>query len=245
MSRRLCVSLHDVCPATAPDCRAVLRHLDQLGIRRRSLLVIPNRAGGAADDDAAFAAWLREQAAAGDEIVLHGWRHGRAPEHPAPRGPARWVDALLARGAGEFYAVDQALAAAWIDDGLARLRRIGLRPVGFVAPAWLYSPGAARAVGEAGFGYLTTHLRLRAADGRSWWSFGISNRPGPLAGDLAARLVNELLLLLHAPLPLVRIAFHPADLEGRAPFRHTLSLLRRLLAAGRLPVTYADLVAGR
>lgn len=246
MTRRLVVSVHDVCPATWSDCRAILAKLDGIGVRRRSLLVIPAHAGGAVDEIPGFAAWLRERVAAGDELLQHGWRHGRAPDHPVPRGPMRWVDAALARGAGEFFALDAAEAAHRLEDGRRRLETCGLRCQGFCAPAWLYSPAAATAVSEAGFGYLLTHCRLRELPtGRSVWAFGLSNRPGPLPGDLIGRLVNELLALGHAAAPVIRVAVHPADLHHHRPFEHTLRLLCRLLAAGRVPCRYRDLLSRR
>lgn len=238
MTGALVVSLHDVCPRTQAACQAILTLLDRLGIRRRSLLVIPCDPGGAADEVPAFAGWLRERAAAGDEIVQHGLHHHRRDQPPLRGGPAR-LDALLARGAGEFLGLDYAAARDRLEAGRRRLVALGLEPIGFVAPAWLYSSAAAAAVRDAGFAYLTTHLRLRdLRRGRDHWSFGISNRPGPLGPDLLGRAVNEILWAAHLPAPLVRIAIHPADLSFHRPIAHTLSLLRRL--ATRRAVTYAE-----
>lgn len=241
----LVVSVHDVCPRTWEQTQRILTALSALGIKRRSLLVIPAEPGAEIDTTPGFGGWLRERAAAGDEIVQHGLYHRRGSDEPPLVGRAASLDSLLARGAGEFVGLDQATAAARLAAGRERLAAVGLRAEGFVAPAWLYSPGAAAAVAAAGFRYYTTHLRLRdVRAGRDHWSFGISNRPGPLAPDLLGRAVNEGFCLLHVPAPLVRIAVHPADLEHGRPFGHTLRLLRRLLAAGRRAVTYLDYLTG-
>ena len=280
---RLVVSVHDVCPRTWAATQQILLALDSLGVRRRSLLVIPAEPGGATDECPRFARWLQFRQGEGDEMVLHGYYHGRPPAGPIPdpplsplgkggsvaggdlqhsppyqggagggpgTGPPRQdrlaglLDAALARGAGEFLHLDHAAAAVRLAAGRERLARCGLQADGFVAPAWLYSPAAAQAVADAGFRYLTTHLRLRdLRDGVDLWSFGTSNRPGTWCWDYVGRGVNEGFCWLHRPLPLIRIGIHPADLDHARPFRHTLSLLRRLLAAGRRPVAYRDCLA--
>ncbi|MBI5835075.1 MAG: polysaccharide deacetylase family protein [Armatimonadetes bacterium] len=239
MSAALVVSVHDVCPRTQADCAVILAELDRLGIRRRSLLVIPAEPG--AELDLPCARWLRDLAARGDEIVQHGLYHRRQPGEPPLSAPRALLDALLARGAGEFLGLDHAAATARLAEGRQRLGALGLSAAGFVAPAWLYSGAAAEAVRDSGFRYLTTHLRLRDfTRGADTWSFGISNRPGPLRDDLIGRGVNELMVAAHRAAPLLRIAIHPADLHHGRPFEHTLSLLARLVAAGRQPMTYLD-----
>ena len=251
MKPALVVSLHDVCPRTRDDCAVILAELDRLGIGRRSLLVIPAEPG--AELDADCARWLRHLAARGAALVQHGLYHRRqtgepplpgAPplpgEPPLPAGRAL-VERLLARGAGEFLGLDYEQALDRLHDGRRRLAALGIEAAGFVAPAWLYSPEAAAAVAAAGFRYLTTHLRLRDLHrGHDTWSFGISNRPGPLRDDLIGRGVNELFVAAHRPAPLLRIAIHPADLHHGRPLEHTLRLLARLMRGGRQPLTYLD-----
>ncbi len=249
---RLVVSVHDVCPRTWAACRRIVTALETLGIHRRSLLVIPAEPAGTTAEYPDFVRWLRHRAGDGDEIVLHGYYHGQASadltgagrRRPRPDRLTRLLDAALARGAGEFLHLGYAEALARLTAGRDSLRRCGFDPLGFVAPAWLYSPAAAVAVRDAGLRYLTTHLRLRdLRTGHDTWSFGTSNRPGAWTWDYLGRLVNEGFCLAHRPARLVRIGIHPADLEHGQPFRHTLSLLRRLLASGRRPMTYLDCLA--
>lgn len=236
-AQALVVSLHDVCPRTWSTCRVVLDQLSAIGLRRRSLLVIPADAGGAVDLVPGFGAWLRERQAAGDELVQHGLTH--APVPATLSGSARLLDAALARGAAEFLGLNRQQAAERLAAGRAHLAAVGVHSAGFTAPAWLTSAEAAAAVADAGFRYLTTHLRVRdLVTGRDHWSFGLSNRPADWFQDRLGRVVNEALVRLESPLPLIRVAIHPADLDRHRPYEHTLRLLRRLLRAGREPLTY-------
>lgn len=235
MTRRVVVSVHDVCAASRPAVANTLAALDARGIRARSLLVIPT------DLDAVTGAWLRARAAAGDEVVLHGLHHRRLPDQCELRGLDALRNRVLARGAGEFLGLSFAEARERVTTGLALLAGHGLTPTGFIAPAWLYGPDAAEAVRACGLRYLVTQLRVRdLRRGRDTWSYGLSNRPGPAKDDYGGRLLNTLILGAEAPLPLLRIALHPADLDFCRPFDYTLRVLDRLLDAGRAPLTYAQ-----
>src|SRR5262245_32054695 len=68
-SRALVVSLHDVSPHTHKACGRIMRELEEIGVRRVSLLVIPDHHGRGhflkAPD---FCTWLQDRAAEGHEI---------------------------------------------------------------------------------------------------------------------------------------------------------------------------------
>src|SRR3954469_19200102 len=105
---RLVVSVHDVAPVTADQTSRWCADADALGIPV-SLLVIPGPWRGmelAGHGD--YAAVLRDRAAHGDELVLHGWCHQAGPEGRAVR---RAVGRAVARGAAEFAALDEEQAA--------------------------------------------------------------------------------------------------------------------------------------
>jgi predicted deacetylase len=54
-ARLACIELHDVAPATWPECAAILRMLDDAGATRLTLLVVPHfHRGARVGDDAAF-----------------------------------------------------------------------------------------------------------------------------------------------------------------------------------------------
>ena len=164
--RTYAVSLHDVAPATWPQCARLLELCDRHAVPV-TLLVVPRyHHGTAIDDDPAFAAALRARAAGGDDIVLHGYYH-RDDSRPA-RGPLEWLRRrFYTASEGEFDSITTPAARERLADGSARLARIGCPPRGFIAPAWLLGPAARRAVDEAGFAYTSTQEWLiRLADDR-------------------------------------------------------------------------------
>ena len=146
--RELLVTIHDVTPALMPRVEQ-LRRLCESRKVVPGLLVVPDWHGAAAmEGDAAFVAWLRARASEGAEIFLHGERHDEAGS------PRAFADELRAFGKtnkeGEFLTLDYNAARRRIDRGVARLRAMGLEPVGFVPPAWLAKPDTHAAVRDAG-----------------------------------------------------------------------------------------------
>src|SRR5690349_3826317 len=75
---RLAVALHDVEPATFERCALIRDWLDDHGVDRVTLLVIPARdlhPLGARSPQ--MASWLIERARGGDAIAQHGFHHAR------------------------------------------------------------------------------------------------------------------------------------------------------------------------
>ena len=239
-ARRLVVSVHDVTPESRSRVESMLEMLTRLGIARRSLLVVPNfRGTRPLDADEDFCAWLRGCRARGDEIVLHGYEHvgvGR-PRTAGERLRNRW----FTQGEGEFLSLDYHAAFDRIARGQAMLRRAGLHPQGFVAPAWLITRDGLRAARDLGFQYTNTYLTVAdlARERRHWvpsFVFG----PGHLDEDLGIALQRGLALLA-ASCPVVRVVLHPPCVDHRARLARVLALIdaQRL---GREPITYLQLL---
>ena len=154
--RLLCISLHDVAPATLDDCANTLAFLDDLGLGPVALLVVPDYHGlGRVDRDGRFASFIESRILRGDEIVLHGYRH--TDTGPSPRGIREWLARrIYTDGEGEFSRLDFETARTRILRGLVVLRTAGWQPKGFVAPAWLMSPSARCALEEMPLQYLAT-----------------------------------------------------------------------------------------
>jgi predicted deacetylase len=216
--RRLLVTIHDVTPALQTRVEA----LWAMCARRRvvpGLLVVPEWHGGSpVDCDPAFGAWVRARSAEGAEIFLHGERHDEAGL------PRRWRDSLRAFGRtnreGEFLTLDYGAARERIDRGLARLRSIGLDPIGFVPPAWLAKADTHRAVSDAGLAVseddATIHVHRTGEVLPSpvvrWSARGAFRAWGSVAQERAR-------WMLQRGAPVVRIALHPADLDHPAVAR--------------------------
>jgi predicted deacetylase len=239
--RLLCISLHDVAPATLDDCMKALAFLDGLGLGPVALLVVPDYHGlGRADRDDRFASFIESRILRGDEIVLHGYRHVDAA--PPARGVREWLTRrVYAESEGEFSQLDFEAARTRILRGLVVLRSAGWHPTGFVAPAWLMSAPALSALEETPLQYCATRdavVALQSGRTIPAPSLVVSSRP---AWRRAISPVwNKALLARHATSRVVRAALHPADLRYPALERLWRGLLSQL--EGRAVVTEAQLV---
>lgn len=243
-ARSLVVSLHDVSPRTRPECAVILGELAALGVPRVSLLVIPDHHHrGHILADAEFGAWLREQAAAGHEVVMHGYFHQRA-RRAGESARAKFTTRLYTADEGEFYDLDRASAAALVAQARADFAQLGLAPTGFIAPAWLLSDEAEAALRDLRIEYTTrlgsvldlptgaTHRSLSLVwSVRSAWRRAVS------------RAWNALLFHRLTAQPLLRIAIHPVDLQHPKIWRQIRQLITQALA-DRDPLTYQAWLRG-
>ncbi len=211
--RALCVSIHDVAPATWAGCRTLTQAVADVDPALPvTLLVVPDYHGRGSDVPAWYRNWLTARVGQGDEVALHGYTH-------LDDAPVTTIAGYVRRrcytaGEGEFAAVSRECAMRKIAFGDAWCAKQGLRPRGFVAPAWLMSRGAWEALPAFDFTYTTTlgrfHLlreqrSIRAQSlvysARSPWRRWTSRQWNTL---LAARLRDA---------PLVRLSLHPADAQ--------------------------------
>ncbi|HUB77110.1 MAG TPA: DUF2334 domain-containing protein, partial [Solirubrobacteraceae bacterium] len=173
-------------------------------------------------------------------VAQHGFQHART-------GAARWPrPPRLHSEAPEFLGLDQHETGRALDAGRRVLKLAGIEPLGFVAPAYAYTPA----------------LRELVATRFRWWagSWGLHatgavagpGRPPSLAapaiglasGTVARRAISPGLLRAATLLAgeVLRLDLHPSDLSLPS---HILTLewvLRRSLPRRR-PVTYDELAA--
>jgi len=240
--RDLIVSLHDVSPQTREGCTRIIDELAALGVRRTSLLVIPDHHGrGNIRDDPALGRWLRECAQAGHETVVHGHTHQRT-RREGEGVVARMTTRHYTADEGEFYDLDQAQARDLYFRGCDDFRAIGLTPSGFIAPAWLLSAPAEAALREGGCEY-TTRLGgivdlqrgTRQASQSLVWSVRSAWRR-------QTSLVWNAALFRHlAHRVLLRISIHPVDLLHAAIWAQVRALIAEALR-DREPATYGEWV---
>jgi predicted deacetylase len=153
VGRELLVSIHDVAHSTSRETRWLLHALDGFSARPRSLLVVPSEPDSPLADDAELCGLLREEAAAGAEIVLHGYSHRRDGPFRGP-WPNRLRARLFAPGQAEFLSLDHAAMQERLRQGMAEIGALGLHADGFCAPGWLSAAGLEDALSRLGFGYL-------------------------------------------------------------------------------------------
>ncbi len=239
LGRTLCVSLHDVAPATWPQCARLLTAIREVAPIPLTLLVVPAYHRLPVADATAFDLQLEARLAAGDELALHGFTH--LDEGPPPAGwRQRFVRRVYTTGEGEFAALDAGEAERRIAQGLDWFAQRQWPVAGFVAPAWLLGPGAWQALARFPLRYTTTlrHFHL-LPQGQALLApslvYAARNRTGRW---LSARR-NDLLTRLQAGRPLVRLGLHPADAAYPELVRHCQHLIEGLLAT-RQALTKAD-----
>ena len=239
----LIVSVHDVAPATRDTCEQIIRELTQLGAAACSLLVVPNYHGsGESCADRQFVRWLRELEAEGHEIVIHGYFHQRPPS-----GRETIAGSLLTRyytrGEGEFYDLGYEEAFRRITEARERFTAAGLRPRGFIAPAWLLGAEAERAAADAEMEYTTrlTEVRdLRTRESFHSRSLVYSVRSGWRRG--ASLAWNRTLSVALAGSPLMRLGIHPPDFLHR-PIWNQIRRIVEHLTDMRSTTTYCEWIA--
>ncbi len=133
-------------------------------------------------------------------------------------------------GEGEFAALDAAEAARRLELGQAWFRQRDWPLRGFVAPAWLLSEGAWRALRQSPFDYTTTLTRFHLLpQGQALWSpslvYSTRNVPGRRVSPHWVGILGHFLQAA----PLVRLSLHPRDAHYPDLVRHAQQSLARLL----------------
>ena len=238
--RWLCVSLHDVAPATWPYCRNVLEAVREVADIPLTLLIVPAYHGECSAQPE-FEQAISLQRSAGHELALHGYFHAD------PHMPSDIVDWIRRRiytaGEGEFCALSEDEARERLTLGSRWFAANGWTMAGFVAPAWLLGSGAWRALrARKGLQYTSTLTRLivlpeghaiRAPcltySVRSAW-----RRPTSIAW-------NTLLSRATQSSQVLRLGLHPFDAEAGPVRRSWQRLLERALS-DRTAVTKVECV---
>jgi len=240
---RIAVALHDIEPATFERCALIRDWLDDHGVGRVTLLVIPARdLHPLGERSPEMAGWLAERHRKGDSIAQHGFQHEQLSHAAFYRHTPL---AARSRGAAEFAGLDGAETRRAVDAGWRVLKLAGIEPDGFVAPAYAYTRALRRVLpGKFRWwaGLLRLHRTYAASDGdprprlAPAWSMGTESS---LQRILSPSIIRAGSLLCGNTL---RLDLHPADLQHP---RHMLALEWVLHRAGRRreAITYDELLA--
>ena len=234
--RCIAVALHDVEPATYERCALIRDWLDDHGIEKVTLLVIPaSDLHPFSDRRPEMVDWLAERVSGGDTIAQHGFQHRQVRRSPSParQASARWQGG----GAAEFVGLDDAETKRAVDAGRRVLRLAGIQPRGFVAPAYAYTAALKRALAQS-FDWWASMHSLSYDHGRRTTraqaltlgsSTGLKRLASPAAIRAGACVAGSLL----------RLDLHPADLDHPSHIGAVESVLRR--ARHRTALTYDEL----
>ena len=233
---RVHVSIHDVSPAFAPEIEDALEACERAGARA-ALLVVPDFHGEwPLEEHPRFVERLRELAARGHEILLHGFFHRASGEGRGLR--SAFAQRVASAGEAEFADLPRDEGERRLDEGAALLARLGLPVAGFVAPAWQMARWVLPALAARGFRYAEDHLRVydpvrRRARPSLVLNFA-SRTPARLYSSAAfVRMASPLRRVVRT-----RIALHPGDMRSDFLRRE----VRRVLSKGRTFVHARDLI---
>lgn len=256
----LAVALHDIEPGTFERCALIRDWLDDHGVDRVTLLVIPARdLHPLAERSPEMVGWLIERERGGDAIAQHGFQHMRPGRARAWTGRTEGVGGF-ARAFGadretEFLGLDPVETRRAVDAGRRVLKLAGLEPRGFVAPGYAYTPALRDTLKErfhwwtALLGLYRTHpphsAAVLPAESEQAESTRRERLGPPIAlasGGRFRKALSPVLLRAGAFLSgsTLRLDLHPADLEDP---RHMLALewVLKRTAANRRAVTYEEL----
>lgn len=222
----LVVVIHDAAPATWSACERLHGCVRQIAPLPVTWLAVPHWHGAARD--AGFEAALDARRTAGDELALHGCTHR---DDGTPRGALdRWRRRVYTAGEGEFAALDADAARARLQVGLDWFAEHGWPAHGFVAPAWLASPGTWDALAAAGLRWSCTLSRLVALPSRrALPSQSIVYSTRAPWRRLASRAWNRGVARVERRGALLRFELHPGDAEHAAVRDSWMRLLERAL----------------
>lgn len=232
LPRALCVSIHDVAPATWPQCERLLRVIRSVADIPVSLLVVPAyhrqlHAGSR------FERALEYRLARGDELVMHGYTHlDEAPWSPGWRD--RLIREVYTQREGEFYAVECAEARRRLQLGWRWFEQRGWPLEGFVAPAWLLGEGAWQALTDFPFAYTTTLRRFHLLQHNcALPSQSLVYTVRSEGRRRMSRGWNSLLSRSLQSNPLMRIGLHPNDANHPDIVRHFRKMIESALQSRR------------
>jgi predicted deacetylase len=226
----LCVSIHDVAPATWPECLHLLHAIRAVADIPLSWLVVP-RYHNSALRSLACEATLDKLLGEGHELVLHGYTHHDPNAHKGSLR-SRFLRTIYTEREGEFAALGAAEARRRIELGLAWFGERGWPVSGFVAPAWLLGPQVWPLLADYAFHYTTTFTRfhvLRPA--RSLLAPSLVYAARNRVGRLVSPPLDTLAVALSGRAPLVRLALHPRDARYPSLVRHAQHLVEHLLVS--------------
>lgn len=246
MDKLLLASIHDVGPRFESEVDRLADLIGGvLGGPKFAMLVVPDHWGLAPlAEAAAFRARLRAWAAQGVEMFVHGWYHKDMADHS---GMASFKARHMTAGEGEFLGLSEEVAARRMADGKALIEdAIGGPVAGFIAPAWLYGPGALAALRGAGFALAEDHMKVWQPDTGAVLARGpvVTWASRSVGRQLSSLAVAALARTAFHGMKVARVAVHPGDTTVPA-LLDSIGRTFASFAARRPAARYADLASFR
>ncbi len=233
----LIVSLHDVAAVHLPRLRKAESLLRSLKVDQVQYLFVPEFHGRyRASEYPEFLDWCRRDRSFKVSWWLHGYYHQDRPVSPEPEVELHFKDRMkrrfLTAGEGEFLALDAGAQRRRLQAGLEEFSHClqGIKPEGFVPPAWLFKPDVLLPLlREMNLPFTEDHhLIYDVYRGKS--------RPAPVITWATRTLLRKYGSLAVCPAqaflfrkdPIVRLAMHPHDFDHPLTVRNIEYVLRKL-----------------
>jgi len=224
--KELVISIHDFTHYFNSELEEIITELNQLNLKKRSILVIPNYKHIPLESNSLTIDLLHQEVEQDNEICLHGYNH-RA---------YKWFR--------EFKDIDYALATEKLLAGKRKLAEVGvLKLSGFVPPYWKISKDGLAACKDQGFTFVASNPNLinlstnKKYKSRPIWYWPTNNT----LNNLFQTFDSFLTKIWHQNNGLVRIAIHPQDLHGKAKsFEHALGLIDYLIKEKYILSSYGN-----
>ena len=233
----LIVSLHDVAAVHLPRLRKAESLLRSLKVDQVQYLFVPEFHGRyRASEYPEFLDWCRRERSFKVSWWLHGYYHQDRPVSPEPEVELNFAERMkrrfLTAGEGEFLTLNAAAQRRRLQAGMEEFSHClqGIKPAGFVPPAWLFKPDVLLPVlREMNLPFTEDHhLIYDVNHGRS--------RPAPVITWATRTLLRKYGSLVLAPIrtlllrksSVVRLAMHPHDFDHPLVVRNIETVLRTL-----------------
>ncbi len=223
------LELHDVSPHYRKEFLKALDLLEEVGIEKFSLLVVPyfwEMAPLGEDKD--FVSFIKSLPA---EVVLHGYTH---------KGRKRFKDLLWTDGEGEFGGLDLISTYEKVYLALELMDYLGLKTEFFVPPAWIGNPYLEDVLYSLGFRAVAYRWYIKDLGTEKIIKspvLSFSNRY--LFSWLSIKLLPEL-EKLYKRHKILRLAIHMADLRDERKTLLWREILGRIKERRRC-VSYGEL----
>jgi predicted deacetylase len=231
------IAVHDVAPATWPQCEALIQMLDDLGAMRLTLLVVPFfHYERPMWKETSFVHAIESRLARGDEVVLHGYFH--RDDEPPPRTLHGFIERrMLTRAEGEFAALTE-FGAMWrITRGIEMFRALRWPLFGFTPPAWLINDAGRTAISRCGYPFEYVSVRdgiYRLPRWRHVPTANVCYSPDRPWRRVMSRIVIARELRRARHVPLLRLSLHPQDAAEPAVVAHWRAIAADALASRTL-----------
>jgi predicted deacetylase len=247
MNSLLLLSLHDVSPVHLAQLKRAEALFRELGVYKVTYLFIPNFMGRyPSTEHPEFQAWCRSRRDFKVHWGLHGFFHQERSLVANTKILGRWKDALKRQlqlaGESEFRTLDSETQVQRLDAGLEIFRRcLGIKPAGFVPPAWLHTSELLPLLAERGIPFTENrnHL-LRTSDGQklacdliSWSSHSALRRTLSIASA-------HVQFFRKRRNPILRLALHPQDFDHFESEDSIRTLVKTALK-NRILATWSDI----